>query len=74
MGLMLGMGLGPRRGADCWLCLPTDKPVDQHNRQKMLEVVVSPAITCKPGWEVALGAVKGWGLPGGAGTRGCCSP
>lgn len=49
VGLVLGMGLVPCRGADRCPRLPTDEPVDQHNRQKMLEVMVSPAITCKPG-------------------------
>ncbi|KAM6334419.1 SID1 transmembrane family member 2 isoform 24-T24 [Alca torda] len=38
-----------------------DEPVDQHNRQKMLEVMVSPAITCKPR--------RGCSGPGGAGLR-----
>ncbi|KAM6334423.1 SID1 transmembrane family member 2 isoform 28-T28 [Alca torda] len=42
-------------------CLLPDEPVDQHNRQKMLEVMVSPAITCKPR--------RGCSGPGGAGLR-----
>lgn len=31
---------------------------------------MSPAITCKPGWETAPGAVSGWELRGAAGTPG----
>ncbi|NXX19063.1 SIDT2 protein, partial [Podargus strigoides] len=41
-------GLSPPSGAAVPIpphCLLPDEPVDQHNRQKMLEVMVSPAIT-----------------------------
>lgn len=61
----------PGSRADGPPCLLPDDPVDQHNRQKMLEVMVSPAITCKPG--------RGWGVLGSAGALwqvpgGCRSP
>lgn len=49
----------PGGRADRPPCLLPDEPVDQHNRQKMLEVMVSPAITCKPR--------RGRSGPGGAG-------
>ncbi|NWV68495.1 SIDT2 protein, partial [Malurus elegans] len=40
-----GDELGTGQGAEPRPCPIPDEPVDQHNRQKMLEVMVSPAIT-----------------------------
>lgn len=51
-GLCVGTSWGQDRAEPCPCCLP-DKPVDQPNRQKTLEVMVSPAITCESG--------RGWG-------------
>lgn len=51
-----GDKLGTGQRAEPCPCLLPDEPVDQHNRQKTLEVMVSPAITCESG--------RGWGRCG----------
>lgn len=80
----VGWGAGARsaraacRHGDIWPFAFPDEPVDQGNRQKALEVVVSPAITCKRRAVVGVGLLRVNPLPSaampGLPCPGCSTP